>query len=360
MAWSAYARRSFSGNAPSTTLTSGIDNAVTTLPVASTAGWPTISAPSTGFVIVVDGGTASEEAMFVTAFVPNTSATVTRGFDGTTAVAHSSPATVQLCDSAVDVDEANQLVHALLTGGTTGQVATADTTLTPPIKWASNPAGIPLSTVTTAGDIIAATGNATVERLAKGTAGQVLTVGGVDASGLEWASPATPGLTKIAESILGVTTGSVTFSSIPGTYRSLLLVCDARADGSASLNLQLNGDTAADYDQQFLSSDNTTAPSTIQQFGLTAWSVGVLASSGNGTANLSSPVEILVPNYSATTFLKNMLARTGYLDHVSSVSELHSYAGLWRSTAAITSIKLFPGAQNFLAGTTLTLYGVTA
>jgi hypothetical protein len=46
---------------------------------------------------------------------------------------------------------------------------------------------IPKSLVTTAGDLIAGTGAGTVERLPMGTAGQVLTVGGADPSGLEWA-----------------------------------------------------------------------------------------------------------------------------------------------------------------------------
>lgn len=45
---------------------------------------------------------------------------------------------------------------------------------------------IPLSTVTTAGDLIAATGNAAIERLPIGGAAQVLAVGGADPSGLEY------------------------------------------------------------------------------------------------------------------------------------------------------------------------------
>lgn len=50
------------------------------------------------------------------------------------------------------------------------------------------PADVPLSVVTAAGDLIVATGAGAVERLAKGTAGQVLTVGGADPSGLQWAT----------------------------------------------------------------------------------------------------------------------------------------------------------------------------
>ena len=59
---------------------------------------------------------------------------------------------------------------------------------------------IALDTITTAGDLLAGTGSATVERLAVGTSGQVLTVGGADPSGLEWSTPSTD-----AASIDGVT-----------------------------------------------------------------------------------------------------------------------------------------------------------
>lgn len=49
-------------------------------------------------------------------------------------------------------------------------------------------AGVPLSTVTTKGDLIAATGNAAVSRLAVGTNGQVLTADSATATGVKWAA----------------------------------------------------------------------------------------------------------------------------------------------------------------------------
>lgn len=49
-------------------------------------------------------------------------------------------------------------------------------------------ADVPLSTVTTKGDLIAATGNAAVSRLAVGTNGQVLTADSTTATGVKWAA----------------------------------------------------------------------------------------------------------------------------------------------------------------------------
>jgi hypothetical protein len=34
--------------------------------------------------------------------------------------------------------------------------------------------------------------------------------------------------------------------------------------------------------------------------------------------------------------------------------------GLWRGTAAINSITIYPAGGNFASGSTLTLYGITA
>jgi hypothetical protein len=50
-------------------------------------------------------------------------------------------------------------------------------------------ASVPLSTVTTAGDLFVATGAGVIERLGTGTSGQTLQVGGADPSGLQWATP---------------------------------------------------------------------------------------------------------------------------------------------------------------------------
>lgn len=93
--------RNFTNNAPPQALTSGISNSTVTIPVASTAGYPT--AP---FLLAAERGTANAEVMLCTAKAAN-SFTVTRGFDSTTGVAHDVGTFVEHCSTAIDYAEAN-------------------------------------------------------------------------------------------------------------------------------------------------------------------------------------------------------------------------------------------------------------
>jgi hypothetical protein len=75
--------------------------------------------------------------------------------------------------------------------GADGQVLTADTASPAGLKWgtpAAGGAGIPPSIVDAKGDLIAATADDTVARLAVGTDGQALTADSTQATGLRWAA----------------------------------------------------------------------------------------------------------------------------------------------------------------------------
>lgn len=97
------ARRRFSNTTQPTSLTAPVSNslAATTLPVVSTAGFPSVP-----FTIAIDRGTADEEACLVTA-VTSTTMTVTRGYDSTNHPAHLAGASIEHTLIALDLDEAN-------------------------------------------------------------------------------------------------------------------------------------------------------------------------------------------------------------------------------------------------------------
>ena len=167
--------RQYSSISVETTLASGISNSQTTLTVATGTGSALLGGASlpagnvNQFTLAIDPDTTNEEIVFATAIASDTF-TISRGEAGSSNVSHSGVATVRHVLTSDDLTYFN-----------TG-VATAD-------------AAVPKSTVTTKGDLIAATASATVTRVAVGANNTVLTADSTTASGIKWATTVTPDLT---------------------------------------------------------------------------------------------------------------------------------------------------------------------
>jgi hypothetical protein len=132
--------RYYSSTARKTTLVSPVTNSDTTLSVALVSGFP-VNYP---FTIVIDRDTIDEEVVECTA-VSGSTLTVTRGVDGTTAVAHSVGAQVEHGVSARDFREsrqhegASENVHGLglgqaVVGDSTTQTLTNKTLTSPTVN----------------------------------------------------------------------------------------------------------------------------------------------------------------------------------------------------------------------------------
>ncbi|MFP4512090.1 MAG: phage tail protein [Acidimicrobiales bacterium] len=111
MSATAWARRSYRGAAPATTLAAAIESDTLTIQVSDGGGFPTTGP----FFVVLDRGEASEEKIEVASRSGDTftvSSTAQRGVDDTTARSHTSgDTTVEHCVTAVDMDEANAASH---------------------------------------------------------------------------------------------------------------------------------------------------------------------------------------------------------------------------------------------------------
>lgn len=163
--------------------------------------------------------------------------------------------------------------------------------------------------------------------------------------------------TPIATTTLGSTTASYTFSNISGSYTDLILVCNYGTNSSGeALSLQFNSDTGTNYSGTTLYGSGTAAAT--QRF--TNQTVINLQRSVAPTAsavNSSSIAHIM--NYSNSTSYKTIISRAN--SPVGIYDGIETTANVWRSTSAITSIKvLYLSGGSFTTGTTFTLYGVTA
>ena len=218
--------------------------------------------------------------------------------------------------------------------------------------------------MTTAGDIIYGGTSGTPTRLAAGTPGYLLQTNG--ASAPTWvAAPSGGGgggMTLISTSVLGTTTASVTFSSIPGTYNCLQVVGVGRLTGSnygEFCNVQFNGDTGANYIDEIIYAIWNVTPSGVTS-GNGATSVRMFAvTGGNSTGGECGSFTFNIPGYAGTAFQKQANGQGSFTQSGASGGvQTYTTAGQWVNTAAITSIKLFAGSGNsFVTGTSFYLYG---
>jgi hypothetical protein len=153
---------------------------------------------------------------------------------------------------------------------------------------------------------------------------------------------------------------SVTFAGIPTGYKHLQIRFSARnnytgSGGGISTLSTFNGDTATNYDNHRLVGDGG---GTATAGALTGTSINYLGyTSRNGDTNnfTASVVDIL--DYANTSKFKTLRTLSGSDYNGSGYVQL--WSGLWRSTAAISSMTLYPdGAASWTQFSTFALYGV--
>jgi hypothetical protein len=152
--------------------------------------------------------------------------------------------------------------------------------------------------------------------------------------------------TPIASITLGATASSVTFSSIPQTYTDLVLVGSVNTTAGLDYWYRLNGDTGTNYSNTRLSGNGSTASS----FRAASASLIYLnAATASGQHNFT----MHLMNYSNTTTNKTQLIR---FDNAGTDTILR--VGLYRSTAAISTVLIQTDSSTFTAGSTFNLYGI--
>jgi hypothetical protein len=164
--------------------------------------------------------------------------------------------------------------------------------------------------------------------------------------------------------VSGTSTYSVTFSSIPSTYTDLVVVANSYWSNQDAVGLTFNGDTGANYSVTQLvstSGDSITSDRQTAKNNIFVGRFGTNVADGTNTANplTYGTVLINVLNYANTTTNKTALSKISNYSRPPYSTGIT--VGLWRSTAAITSLTITTdGVSYIMAGSTFTLYGIKA
>ena len=165
---------------------------------------------------------------------------------------------------------------------------------------------------------------------------------------------ATPIVSTSFESIATTSVGSggtasISFTSIPQTYKHLQIRYSTLRSVANELALRFNGDTGANYSIHYLTGDGSAASAAGYAMNNSRTYVG---NDGTSTQPLVGVIDVL--DYTNTNKLKVQRTLSG-VDKNGSGS-IFLFSGAWNNTSAVTQVDLFPGSGT-LTGS-FALYGV--
>lgn len=171
------------------------------------------------------------------------------------------------------------------------------------------------------------------------------------------------GWRPITSTLLGATTGSVTWTSIPQTFKHLMIVVLARGDTAASyadVYVRFNNDSATNYGRTSVEADMggvLALLSASTQNAMIGWRIPAaslaVTHSGGGFGYVHNYTDVNWRN-------KDFKCQSGG-GTITSMSN-RIWWGVWdpASPAAVTRIDLFPNAGSFVTGSYFALYGFGA
>lgn len=210
------------------------------------------------------------------------------------------------------------------------------------------------TTITASGDIVVGTGSGTYDNLPIGTTGQILTADTtVSPYKVKWATPAGGGgMTEIASGSLSGT--SVTLSSIPSTYKNLQLVLRNFTFSNTQNNVKITANSITSYTYFYLHSNTTSSVSN----GYTVAATEVYLAANSILQAATTPTAIFnLYDYANTSCFKLFDSTIQATRHDNSTQAVAQNTGAVNATAAISSLVIATNGNNFSTGT-YTLYGV--
>jgi hypothetical protein len=177
-------------------------------------------------------------------------------------------------------------------------------------------------------------------------------IGNAIAGFLGVSSVAAPSFESIATAAGTGASATITFTSIPSTYKHLQIRAIARTASGTGAYLQYNSDTGSNYTRHYLEGNGTTVAAGA---GTSQTKIDYLAAISNASTNGINIVDIL--DYANTSKYKTTRIMQGFDTNGTGQAGLGS--GLWMSTSAISTITITTSnGANFATTTQFALYGI--
>ena len=149
------------------------------------------------------------------------------------------------------------------------------------------------------------------------------------------------------------TAATLTFSSIPSTYKHLQVRYLGKLSGSAQMYYRLNSDTGTNYSRHRIAAvgDTIFAEGAAN---IDFMSMGFMSYSDSNSVGAGI---LDIHDYSSTT--KNKTGRSFIGNDFNGGGRVELCSSLWRSTAAVSSLTIYTeSGATFNTGTVFSLYGI--
>lgn len=155
----------------------------------------------------------------------------------------------------------------------------------------------------------------------------------------------------LATVTLAGTASSVTFSSIPATFRDLVVVFVGNGSTDLEGRIRLNSDTGSNYNHVRMSGSGSAATSA----NAASQTSGFISSVAKATTTGALQMNINIMDYSVTNKHTTIISRA---DQAANGTE--AFANRFANTAAVTSVQILTSTGNWAIGTTAALYGIAS
>lgn len=153
--------------------------------------------------------------------------------------------------------------------------------------------------------------------------------------------------------------GTITFSSIPGTYQHLQIRFIARYSDTGvaidDLYIRFNGDTSSSYARHRLFGDGSSVTAAGNASAAFMNLPNCIPFNGTTASTIGTGI-IDIHDYASTTKNKTLRAFGG--SDINGTGYVNLASGFLNSTSAITSITLYNSTVNFLTSSVFALYGI--